>query len=124
MFSCGLLEAELCLKFLRRKVQSTAENRERNIDGTGNHALYDFLPFADIDDVCILIKRKMCVRNANDEMDKIYRQSYRGRILRHWQKFLISQNGCIPIPLDIVFFLQCGSLRKLFWSPLTFCGRL
>jgi len=57
-------------------VQSTAENRERNIDGTGNHALYDFLPFADIDDVCILIKRKMCVRN--DEMDKIYRHTGEG----------------------------------------------
>lgn len=45
-------------------MQSTAENRERNIDGTGNHALYDFLPFTDIDNVCILIKRG--VRNKRN----------------------------------------------------------
>jgi len=68
MFTRGLLEEEFFLKFLRREVQGTTENRERNIDGTGNHALYNFLPFADIDDVGILTKR--CVRNSK-EMNQI-----------------------------------------------------
>lgn len=54
MLNSRLLEAELLRELPRGKVKCVAENRERDVNSTRNHALDDLLSFADVDDVSIL----------------------------------------------------------------------
>jgi hypothetical protein len=54
VLSRRLLETKLLGEQRRGKAERVAENRERDVDSTRNHALQDFLSFPNVDNVSVL----------------------------------------------------------------------